>query len=188
MLDSDEGILDGACSDQFIQLHLDGCAVPVLRVLDQETIRNVTMVVPVLMTSCQVSENRNRGPVTAQMTITVQGQNKGRCTAGRLRCPVCNRCEKSAWSLAFLMPLLHSVLLYLERLAESIAGAMGVPRRPLRSGKATLNAVLASAPEPTFDLLDWCFHWPVFTASSRTSCAFFAFPGQRGGIHQSSRR
>lgn len=58
------------------------------------------------------------------------------------------------------MPLLHSVLLYLERLAESIAGAMGVPRRPLRLGKATLNAVLASAPEPTFDLLDWCFHWP----------------------------
>lgn len=76
MLDSDEGILDGACSDQFIQLHLDGCAVPVLRVLDQETIRNVTMVVPVLMTSCQVSENRNRGPVTAQMTITVKAKIK----------------------------------------------------------------------------------------------------------------
>lgn len=76
MLDSDEGILDGACSDQFIQLHLDGCAVAVLRVLDQETIRNVTMVVPVLMTRCQVSENRNRGPVTAQMTITVQAKIK----------------------------------------------------------------------------------------------------------------
>lgn len=135
MLDSDEGILDGACSDQFIQLHLDGCAVPVLRVLDQETIRNVTMVVPVLMTSCQVSENRNRGPVTARMTITVQGQNKGRCTAGRLRCPVCNRYEKSAWSLAFLMPLLHSVLLYLERLAEKHRWSDGRPAAPAKVGQ-----------------------------------------------------
>src|SRR3954463_5025353 len=34
------------------------------------TIRNVTMVVPVLMTSCQVSENPKMGPVTAHTTIT----------------------------------------------------------------------------------------------------------------------
>ena len=33
--------------------------------------RNVTMVVPVLMTSCQVSEKSKSGPVIAQTTITV---------------------------------------------------------------------------------------------------------------------
>ena len=32
--------------------------------------RNVTMVVPVLMTSCQVSLNLNNGPVKAQSTMT----------------------------------------------------------------------------------------------------------------------
>src|SRR4029453_10647730 len=35
-----------------------------------KTIRNVTMLVPVLITSCQVSENPNSGPVTAQTTMT----------------------------------------------------------------------------------------------------------------------
>ena len=32
----------------------------------RKTIRNVTMVVPVLMTSCHVSEKPNNGPLTAQ--------------------------------------------------------------------------------------------------------------------------
>src|SRR5882672_8108259 len=32
--------------------------------------RNVTMVVPVLMTSCHVSENPNRGPLNPQVRIT----------------------------------------------------------------------------------------------------------------------
>jgi hypothetical protein len=34
------------------------------------TIKKVIMVVPVLITNCQVSENLNIGPVTAQITIT----------------------------------------------------------------------------------------------------------------------
>src|SRR3569832_358869 len=34
----------------------------------RNTIRKVTMVVPVLITNCQVSLKPNRGPVTAQMT------------------------------------------------------------------------------------------------------------------------
>lgn len=42
----------------------------------RKTIRNVTMVVPVLMTSCHVSENPNNGPVTAQITITAQASTK----------------------------------------------------------------------------------------------------------------
>ena len=36
----------------------------------RKTIRNVTMVVPVLMTSCQVSEKPKIGPVTAQTRTT----------------------------------------------------------------------------------------------------------------------
>src|SRR5256885_754689 len=36
----------------------------------RNTIRNVTMVVPVLMTSCQVSENLKYGPATAHNTTT----------------------------------------------------------------------------------------------------------------------
>src|SRR4051812_47357658 len=35
----------------------------------RNTMRNVTIVVPVLMTSCQVSLNPNIGPVTAQTTM-----------------------------------------------------------------------------------------------------------------------
>jgi hypothetical protein len=36
----------------------------------RNTIRKVTMVVPVLMTSCHVSEKPNSGPVAAQATTT----------------------------------------------------------------------------------------------------------------------
>lgn len=34
--------------------------------------RKVTIVVPVLITSCQVSENLNNGPLTAQINTTMQ--------------------------------------------------------------------------------------------------------------------
>jgi phosphoribosylpyrophosphate synthetase len=37
----------------------------------RNTIRKVTTVVPVLMTSCQVSEYLKTGPVTSQMIITL---------------------------------------------------------------------------------------------------------------------
>jgi hypothetical protein len=40
----------------------------------RKTIRKVTIVVPVLMTSCHVSENRKIGPVTAQTTMTVMAR------------------------------------------------------------------------------------------------------------------
>jgi hypothetical protein len=42
--------------DDFVQLEMNRARLLVLRALDQNTIRNVTMVVPVLITSCQVSE------------------------------------------------------------------------------------------------------------------------------------
>ena len=38
----------------------------------RKTIKKVTIVVPVLMTSCHVSENPKIGPVTAQITIEAQ--------------------------------------------------------------------------------------------------------------------
>lgn len=36
----------------------------------KNTIKKVMIVVPVLMTSCQVSENSNQGPLAAQPTTT----------------------------------------------------------------------------------------------------------------------
>jgi len=49
----------------------------------KKTIRKVRMVVPVLMTSCQVSEKWNSGPVSAQATMTSTAMKKivGRPTA-----------------------------------------------------------------------------------------------------------
>ena len=38
--------------------------------------RNVTMVVPVLMTSCQVSENANKGPLIAQIATAATAMKK----------------------------------------------------------------------------------------------------------------
>src|SRR4051794_17046207 len=40
----------------------------------RNTIRKVTIVVPVLMTSCQVSENLKSGPVNAQTRISNTGE------------------------------------------------------------------------------------------------------------------
>jgi hypothetical protein len=48
----------------------------------RNTIRNVTMVVPVLTTNCQVSEKLNSGPVTAHtMMIAQAAMNVSGCPA-----------------------------------------------------------------------------------------------------------
>src|SRR4030095_7210293 len=44
----------------------------------RKTIRNVTIVVPVLMASCQVSLYRKNGPVTSQASITATAPAKVR--------------------------------------------------------------------------------------------------------------
>ena len=44
-------------ADELIELEMQRRAVAVLGIWIRNTIRNVTIVVPVLMTSCQVSEN-----------------------------------------------------------------------------------------------------------------------------------
>jgi hypothetical protein len=49
-------LMRSADADEVVELDLDRRAVAVLGILDQNTIKKVTMVVPVLMTSCQVSE------------------------------------------------------------------------------------------------------------------------------------
>ena len=57
VLDSYEQILDLTDPDQLVELDLDCRVIAVLRVLKiRNTIRNVTMVVPVLITNCHVSE------------------------------------------------------------------------------------------------------------------------------------
>ena len=44
----------------------------------RNTIKNVTIVVPVLMTSCHVSEKPNKGPLTPQATTIAQLATKVR--------------------------------------------------------------------------------------------------------------
>ena len=70
MLDSDQRIPRRADPDQLVELHLDRGAIAVLGILFENTIRNVTMVVPVLITSCHVSENPKSGPLISH-TMTM---------------------------------------------------------------------------------------------------------------------
>jgi hypothetical protein len=44
--------------------------------VSRKTIRKVTIVVPVFITSCQVSEKRNNGPVNPQTIITDSARMK----------------------------------------------------------------------------------------------------------------
>ncbi len=61
----------------------------------RNTIRNVTIVVPVLMMSCQVSENPNTGPLTAQITNTIAAtENAHGLPAARELCSA-NRSKRS---------------------------------------------------------------------------------------------
>ncbi len=56
----------------------------------RKTIRKVTIVVPVLITSCQVSEKPNSGPVAAQTTTTSAAVRnaQGDPTALEVRCEI----------------------------------------------------------------------------------------------------
>ena len=56
VFNADQCVSRLADSDQFIEFNLYRRTIPILRVLNEETIRNVTIVVPVLMISCHVSE------------------------------------------------------------------------------------------------------------------------------------
>ena len=58
--------------NELVELHVEGAAVTVLGVGIKKTIRKVTIVVPVLITSCQVSEKLKRGPVTNQPRTTAK--------------------------------------------------------------------------------------------------------------------
>ena len=64
------GSFDGR--HEFIEFQVNGLRVLVLAAQMRKTIRNVTMVVPVLMTSCQVSENPKKGPLISQTTMMKQ--------------------------------------------------------------------------------------------------------------------
>ena len=50
-------------ANQLIEFELNGVAITVLGLLNQKTIKNVTIVVTVFMTNCHVSLNLNIGPV-----------------------------------------------------------------------------------------------------------------------------
>ena len=61
---------------QLIKLQVDRLRVAVLRRLVTKTMRKVTIVVPVLITSCHVSEKRNIGPVIAHSRTSTQAAKK----------------------------------------------------------------------------------------------------------------
>jgi hypothetical protein len=100
MLDPDEGVLRLAHPYELVELHLDRGRIAVLRVLNQKHLRKVTMVVPVLMTSCQVSEKWNTGPVSphtrmmAQARTNTQGRPASRdviwATSEKIRLSACS--------------------------------------------------------------------------------------------------
>jgi hypothetical protein len=79
LLDRDEGVPGvGEGPDQLIELGRHGLAIPIQRVLDQGHHQDGAMIVPVLMTSYQVSENLKIGAETTQASgTTAQIRNPG---------------------------------------------------------------------------------------------------------------
>ena len=65
--------------DQFIELQVDRFGIAVLTVWMRNTITNVMMVVPVLITSCQVSENSEERAYANPEQNQGSGKNK-RCS------------------------------------------------------------------------------------------------------------
>jgi hypothetical protein len=63
-------------ADDLVELQMDRQRITALGVWIRKTIRKVTMVVPVLMTSCQVSEKPKSGPVTAHTRMTATAARK----------------------------------------------------------------------------------------------------------------
>lgn len=61
MLDTVEGVLGMARTDQLVELGLDGGASRFCVFWNRNTITTVMIVVPVLMTSCQVSRRGKNG-------------------------------------------------------------------------------------------------------------------------------
>jgi hypothetical protein len=76
VFDADVSVCGLADAYKFIELGLDGCAVPVLSVLNQEDHQTVTIVVPVFMMSCHVSEKPKSGPEAAHTMIMMQHRMK----------------------------------------------------------------------------------------------------------------
>jgi hypothetical protein len=64
------------CENQFLKLDLQGQGVAVLRCLNEKHHQKVMMVVPVLITSGQVSLKWKRGPVIAHMATIATAPRK----------------------------------------------------------------------------------------------------------------
>src|SRR4051812_29124735 len=86
-----------------------------------KTIRNVTIVVPVLMMSCQVSEKPKIGPVTAQamMTTTASTNAHGEPTALDVACAK-RRKSSFAFERDWGLPLPWAAPLWRRPLSSSL--------------------------------------------------------------------
>jgi hypothetical protein len=77
ILDVDQAVAGSSNSrNDLVELQVDRQRILVLGPLNQNTIRKVTIVVPVLITSCQVSEKSTNGPVISQTAMMVAAKKK----------------------------------------------------------------------------------------------------------------
>ena len=84
VLDADVAVLRGTGADELVELRLDGAPSPFCEFWIRNTIRKITMVVLVLMTSSHVSEKWKYGPLTAQATTEAVPECEGEWMAGPL--------------------------------------------------------------------------------------------------------
>src|SRR4029450_13437199 len=102
----------------------------------RNTIRKVTIVVLVLMTSCQVSLNPNNGPVTAQPTMTIAARRNASGWPMARAVLVAKRPKNERWDIGLLssrgvvpsfphreMPALRKILRL--RLDDELADHLG---------------------------------------------------------------
>lgn len=78
-------------SYDLVHFELESLRVAILGILDKKNHQNVTIVVPVLITSCQVSLKAKIGPVTAQAKTRLAANRKAAGLATTLEVPVANR-------------------------------------------------------------------------------------------------
>lgn len=108
----------------------------------RNTIKNVTMVVPVLMISCQVSDHANMGPLMPQTMMTPKARQK---VEARPACPAVHCASLSNRSLNVMLALQARA----GQLDTPVSGCLLNPDRPApqASNSDKLRAFLCAHPK-----------------------------------------
>ena len=94
MLNADERIVRSADPNELVEFDLNGSTISVLRFSMRKTIRKVTMVVPVLMTSCHVFGKLKNRSCNGPYDDHPGGDHECQSAARRLRRSVCDFAEQ----------------------------------------------------------------------------------------------